>query len=57
MHVLILVAHTQLRSQFVDVYWLAVYNHVVALFLVMLGNLNKNLNSLLIENFVFGILC
>ena len=23
----------------------------------MLGNLNKNLNSLLIENFVFGILC
>ena len=54
---LILVAHAQLRSQFVDVYWLAVYNHVVALFLVMLGNLNKNLNSLLIENFVFGILC
>ena len=57
---LILAASTQLRSQFIDVSGLAVYNHVVALFLVMsdargAGNL-KNLNSLLIENFMFGIL-
>jgi hypothetical protein len=59
--VLILAASTQLRSQFIDVSGLAAYNHVVALFLVMLdargaGNL-KNLNSLLIKNFMFGILC
>jgi len=59
--VLILAAHTHFRSHFIDVSWLGVYNHVVALFLVMLdaggaGNLN-NLNSLLIKNVMFGILC